>query len=142
MFRSKYRNLVIIGNGFDRWQHLPTSYDEFRKYYADHIDEAMDALGISPKTVVEPDGTTRTITPVELIYGDPFNPKKLPSEFFWSFETSLDKMAGIFAWNRSKAWIFRASGRNPLRPRTRRVLGWRSYSKAAQRPVAYLVPNP
>ena len=92
MFRSKYRNLVIIGNGFDRWQGLPTSYDEFRKYYADHIDEAMDALGISPKTVVEPDGTTRTITPVELIYGDPFNPKKLPSEFFWSFETSLDKM--------------------------------------------------
>lgn len=92
MYRSKYRNLILIGNGFDRWQGLPTSYDEFRKYYAVHIDEAMSALGIPLKTITEPDGTEKTITPVELVYGDPFDPQKLPSEFFWSFETSLDKM--------------------------------------------------
>lgn len=92
MFKAKYKNLIIIGNGFDRWQNLPTSYDEFRKYYATHIDEAMDALGIVKKTIAEPDGTEKTVTPVELVYGDPFDPQKLPSEFFWSFETSLDKM--------------------------------------------------
>ncbi len=92
MYKPKYRNLILIGNGFDCWQGLPTAYDEFRKYYASHIDEAMSALNIPPKTIAEPDGTTKTITPVELVYGDPFNPQKLPSEFFWAFETSLDKM--------------------------------------------------
>ena len=92
MYRSKYRKLILIGNGFDRWQGLPTSYDKFRKYYAVHIDEAMSVLGIPLKTITEPDGTEKTITPVEFVYGDPFDPQKLPSEFFWSFETSLDKM--------------------------------------------------
>lgn len=92
MFKPKYRNLVIIGNGFDRWQGLPTAYDEFRKYYSAHLDETMNDLGIHSKTISEPDGTTKTVTPVELVYGDPFDPQKLPSEFFWSFETSLDKM--------------------------------------------------
>ena len=52
----------------------------------------MSALGIPLKTITEPDGAEKTITPVELVYGDPFDPQKLPSEFFWSFETSLDKM--------------------------------------------------
>lgn len=92
MYGPKYRNLILIGNGFDRWQGLPTSYDEFRKYYSAHIDDAMAALGIYKKIMTEPDGTQKTITPVELVYGDPFDPQKLPSEFFWSFETSLDKM--------------------------------------------------
>lgn len=79
VFKSKYRNLVIIGNGFDRWQGLPTAYDEFRKYYSAHLDEAMNDLGIHSKTISEPDGTTKTVTPVELVYGDPFDPQKLPS---------------------------------------------------------------
>lgn len=92
MYRPKYRKLILIGNGFDRWQGLPTSYDEFRKYYSSHVDDAMTTLGISKTTVTEPDGSPKTITPVELVYGDPFDPQKLPSEFFWTFETSLDKM--------------------------------------------------
>ena len=50
MFKPKYRNLVIIGNGFDRWQGLPTAYDEFRKYYSAHLDETMNDLGIHSKT--------------------------------------------------------------------------------------------
>ena len=79
VFKPKYRNLVIIGNGFDRWQGLPTAYDEFRKYYSAHLDEAMNDLGIHSKTISEPDGTTKTVTPVELVYGDPFDPQKLPS---------------------------------------------------------------
>lgn len=92
MSKSRYRNLMIIGNGFDRWQGFPTSYDEFRKYYSAHIDDAMDALGIPKKTFAKPGETEKTMTPVELVYGDPFDPSKLPSEFFWSFETSLDKI--------------------------------------------------
>lgn len=92
MYRSKYRNLVIIGNGFDRWNDLPTSYDNFKKYYAEHIDKTMDALGIDKEIITAPDGTEKIITPVELVYGDPFAPDKLPSEFFWNFETSLDQL--------------------------------------------------
>lgn len=92
MSKFQYSNLIIIGNGFDRWQDLPTPYDEFRKYYVAHIDDAMDTLNIPKKTIIEPDGTEKNITPVELVYGDPFAPTKLPSEFFWSFETSLDKI--------------------------------------------------
>lgn len=31
---KKYKSLILIGNGFDQWQDLPTAYKEFRKYYA------------------------------------------------------------------------------------------------------------
>ena len=31
--KGKYTKLFLIGNGFDRWQGLPTSYDNFRQYY-------------------------------------------------------------------------------------------------------------
>ena len=37
---KKYKNLIIIGNGFDRWQNLLTSYENFRLYYQDHIISA------------------------------------------------------------------------------------------------------
>lgn len=39
MSRSNYRNLIIIGNGFDCWQGIPTSYEKFRVYYKEHIAE-------------------------------------------------------------------------------------------------------
>ena len=44
MCRSKYKKLVLIGNGFDRWRGLPTSYNEFRNYYLTHIEEVMHEL--------------------------------------------------------------------------------------------------
>ncbi len=31
--KGNYKNLVIVGNGFDLWQNLPTSYEKFRLYY-------------------------------------------------------------------------------------------------------------
>lgn len=92
MKKSKIKNLILIGNGFDRWQNLPTSYEAFRQYYNTHIDKIMEKLDLKAKIVVEPDGSKKTITPVELIYGNPFDPNTLPSEFFWTFETSLDKL--------------------------------------------------
>lgn len=92
MKNSKIKNLFIIGNGFDRWQNLPTSYEAFRQYYHAHIDEIMEKLDLKPQIVTEEDGSKKTITPVELIYGNPFAPNMLPSEFFWTFEVSLDKL--------------------------------------------------
>ena len=92
MPHSKYKNLVIIGNGFDRWQNLPTSYDEFRQYYLSHVDEVMADLGIQRHRFTDNEGNKRTVIAVELIYGDPFHPENLPDEFFWNFETMLDKL--------------------------------------------------
>lgn len=83
--KGKYRNLIVIGNGFDRWQGLPTSYEHFRQYYSTHIHAILKKLGIRAKR--DQDGTL--ITPVELIYGDAFRPSRLQDEFFWSFEASM-----------------------------------------------------
>lgn len=83
--KGQYTKLFLIGNGFDRWQGLPTSYDNFRQYYFEHILEISKQLRI--KTEVDKAGNI--ITPVEKIFGDIFNPKKLPGEFFWNFESSM-----------------------------------------------------
>ena len=62
MFRSKYKNLVIIGNGFDRWQDLPTSYEQFRLYYAANVDRVMAELGMQKHTVTGEDGGEMSLT--------------------------------------------------------------------------------
>lgn len=85
MFQMKKKNLFIIGNGFDRWQNLPTSYNEFRKFYIKNIEGIAKELNI--KADRTPEGNL--ITPVEKVYGDIFNPDRLPDEFFWTFEASL-----------------------------------------------------
>lgn len=92
MSRSKYKNLVIMGNGFDRWQSLPTSYDQFRQYYFANVDKVISELGFSKHAVLDDAGNEKVVTAVEMIYGDPFDPNKLPDEFFWNFETALDKL--------------------------------------------------
>lgn len=83
--KGQFTKLFLIGNGFDRWQGLPTSYDNFRQYYSEHIIEIAKELGIK----IENDKTGNIITPVEKIFGDIFNPEALPGEFFWNFESSM-----------------------------------------------------
>ena len=46
LMKSKYRKLFIIGNGFDRWQGLPTSYDHFKEFYRKNIREIVKGLQI------------------------------------------------------------------------------------------------
>ena len=82
--KSKYSKLLIIGNGFDRWQGLPTSYGQFKEYYKNNIHSIVKELRI--KTTVSKDDSL--ITPVEMIYGDIFNPTSLSEDFFWNFESS------------------------------------------------------
>lgn len=84
--------LVIIGNGFDRWQGLNTSYYNFRDFYLAHRDEILRSLRIKKKVIQCEDGTRVSISDVELIYGDPFQPKELNDDFWGAFETSLDKI--------------------------------------------------
>ena len=85
LMKSKYRKLFIIGNGFDRWQGLPTSYDHFKEFYRKNIREIVKGLQI--KTITDHDGNL--ITPVELVFGDISKPSSLPEEFFWNFESTL-----------------------------------------------------
>ena len=88
----KKDTLVIIGNGFDIWQNLDTSYKSFKKYYQEHRDEILAKLKIKKIKIKDENGKTQKISDVELIYGDPFDPGKLDDEFWHTFEASLDKI--------------------------------------------------
>ena len=77
--------IVIIGNGFDRWLGLNTSYSDFHKYYLEHRDE----LAKKKYQMELEDGTIEEFTDVELIYGDPFDPGELDDDFWNGFEQSL-----------------------------------------------------
>ena len=103
---SKYKKIFLIGNGFDRWQGLPTSYDQFKEYYRKNIHAVAKKLHI--KTRVNGAGTL--ITPVEMIFGDIFRPQALPEEFFWNFESSialLDDQYIINYFKKSKRGLYK-----------------------------------
>ena len=42
--------IIIIGNGFDRWQGLNTSYADFQTYYHEHLNEILDSTQITTST--------------------------------------------------------------------------------------------
>lgn len=98
--RTKVDTLILIGNGFDIWQGLDTSYASFEKYYEAHLDEVLARFHLKKRTLQDQDGNVVldsagnpvTYSDVELFYGDPFHPQKLPHEFWWDFETSMDKI--------------------------------------------------
>lgn len=89
-------SLVIIGNGFDAWQGLNTSYASFRKYYQAHREEIMKRLHIKMKEIEEYHQGKLVqkirISDVEIVYGDPFRPQELELEFWNKFEDSLSKV--------------------------------------------------
>lgn len=84
--------LILIGNGFDIWQGLDTSYSSFERYYYEHLDEVLERLGLSKRVYVDDDGHDFECSDVEMFYGDPKKPCLLPHEFWADFETSLDKI--------------------------------------------------
>lgn len=92
--------LFLIGNGFDIWQGLNTRYAAFEKYYEEHLEEVLYRLHLKKRILTDKDGnavTDENGTPVaysdvELFYGNPYKPKKLPHDFWWDFEASLDKI--------------------------------------------------
>lgn len=88
--------LVIIGNGFDAWQGLNTSYASFRKYYQTHREEIMKRFHIKMKEIEEYYQGKLVqkirISDVEIVYGDPFQPQELDLAFWHRFEDSLSKI--------------------------------------------------
>lgn len=85
----KKDTLVIIGNGFDIWQGLNTSYKDFERYYLAHRDEILRKLWIRKHKIKDGDGRIYEVSDVELIYGNPFEPGNLNNEFWHTFEASL-----------------------------------------------------
>lgn len=85
----KKDTIVIIGNGFDIWQGLKTSYKEFQTYYLTHRDEILKNLRIKKKKFSDNEGNSYELSDVELIYGNPFEPDNLDNEFWNTFELSL-----------------------------------------------------
>lgn len=88
---KKKDTLVIIGNGFDLWQNLKTSYKDFYNYYMQHRFEICKKLKIK-EVSVSYDGNTTKITPVELIYGDIENQDLSYYDFWNTFEESLGRL--------------------------------------------------
>lgn len=110
--------IVIIGNGFDRWQGLDTSYSSFQNYYYKHRDEILERLHLKKhKCIYSEDGTeyTEEYCDVELIYGDPFEPGDLDYDFWNSFEESI----GIIDTERLN--MFFGKGKSGLREMNRCV---------------------
>ncbi len=85
---EKIDTLVIIGNGFDIWQNIKTQFSEFEKYYNQHKYEIIEKLKI-PRYTCEYNSRKYNFTDVELIFGDPFEPYSLDTDFWNTFESSL-----------------------------------------------------
>ena len=84
----KKDTLVIIGNGFDLWQNLKTSYKDFYNYYMQHRFEICKKLRIKEVTVQDRN-KIKKVTPVELIYGDILDQDLDYFDFWNTFEDSL-----------------------------------------------------
>lgn len=66
LFESKYvpaeqrtpvDTLILIGNGFDIWQNLDTSYRSFERYYEAHLEEVLERFHLKKYTKYNDDGT-------------------------------------------------------------------------------------
>lgn len=54
-----YDTLIIIGNGFDIWQGLHTSYGQFQNYYLEHREEILRKLKFKKYKVPNIAGETK-----------------------------------------------------------------------------------
>ncbi len=84
--------LVIVGNGFDLWQGLPTSFRDFYQYYLKNRDSILKKLHIGKNKCIYEDGEVVEYSDEEVIYGDPVFPCELDYGFWGEFETSLEKI--------------------------------------------------
>lgn len=84
--------LIIIGNGFDIWQGLDTSYKSFHNYYKQHLNDILRKLHLKKHEYIDENGKSYFLSDVELVYGDPFSPEELDDAFWNTFELSLDKV--------------------------------------------------
>lgn len=121
--------LIVIGNGFDIWQGLHTSYAQFQAYYLAHRDAILKKLHKKGYTVFDEDGTSFEITDVEIVYGDPFDPSDLDDTFWGTFETSLadvdaERINLFFGKEKSDLRDLKRSVKNASRILREACCGW------------------
>lgn len=126
---TKIDTIIIVGNGFDRWQGLNTSYTDFQKYYTDHIDDILKKFRIKKYKCQRSDGALLEFTDVELIFGDPFDPGKLDSEFWNHFESALadidaERINLFFGKEKSDLRDMNRSLKNAKKILTEAFCGW------------------
>ena len=86
---STIDTLILVGNGFDIWQGVSTSYRDFEKYYIGHLPAILKHLHIEPWEIADESGNIRKVSDVEMLYGDPFDPDFLDHDFWNRYEDSL-----------------------------------------------------
>lgn len=121
--------LIVIGNGFDIWQGLHTSYAQFQAYYLAHRDAILKKLHKKGYTVFDEEGTSFEITDVEIVYGDPFDPSDLDDTFWGTFETSLadvdaERLNLFFGKEKSDLRDLKRSVKNASRILREAFCGW------------------
>lgn len=84
--------LFIIGNGFDLWCGLPTSFSKFKDYYHKHRDTIMENCNAKYKEIYHDVQQNGKFSDVELIYGNPFSIGELDERFWFNFEESLSEV--------------------------------------------------
>lgn len=110
MSRSHYKNLIVVGNGFDIWQHIPSSYESFCTYYHEHIDDIIKETGLKYITVKDINGNEEKVSAVDIVYGSGTCSLDLKDEFFYNFESSLaeiDEQAVISMFGRSEEGLLK-----------------------------------
>lgn len=139
---TKIDTIVVIGNGFDRWQGLNTSYSDFQNYYLKHRDTILKKLRIKKYVFEDVDGTAAECTDAELIYGDPFEPGDLDSDFWNNFEKSLadidaERLNLFFGKEKSDLKKMEKSVRNAKKILTEAFCGWIASIKIDQKDAGF-----
>lgn len=134
--------LIIIGNGFDIWQGLDTSYAQFQAYYLANRDAILKKLHIKKHTIMKQDRTSCQITDVEIIYGDPFDPSELDDAFWGTFETSLsdvdaERINLFFGKEKNDLRDMRRSIKNASRILKEAFCGWIASIAIEKRETSY-----
>ena len=131
---AKIDTLIVIGNGFDRWQGLDTSYSDFHRYYLEHRDEILKKLHIKKHIYASPSDAegekmNEEWSDVEVVFTDPFEPCELEADFWNSFESSLGEIDAerinlFFGKDRAGLRSLNRAVRNAKRILTEAFCGW------------------
>lgn len=65
---SSVKNLVLVGNGFDIWQGLPTKMSDFKKYYRENKERIAKQLHIKPVVFTLENGYVYKLNYIEMFY--------------------------------------------------------------------------
>ena len=81
--------LIVIGNGFDIWQGLPTTAMHFDRYFRRHQKEILQKLHIPAIEKKEEGRPVEYGTSLDLIYGASTGEFEIYSDFWYEFEEAL-----------------------------------------------------